>query len=87
MILLQILESDCRVVRRNLLETCVEKWRVQFRHAAAKQHEGKLKKDKETQSRKRKRTLSTNQRTRQTLQDEVAKAKILGNYYMVCGVC
>ena len=81
---MQILDSEFRVARRSLLQACVNKWRVQFSNAITKQHEEKQQKNKQSQERKRKRTLHTNQRNRQQLQDEVIKAKIVGNYYMVC---
>ena len=83
---MQIFESKFRVVKRSLVEACVRKWQVQFYDSDTKQKQGKLENTKQAKARKRKRTLDTNQRNRKALQEEVVKAKGLGNYYMVCGL-
>ena len=71
-------------MKRSLLEGCVKQWQVQYHDSVTKQNQEKLENTEQAKSRKRKRTLHTNQRNRQALKEEVAKAKVLGNYYMVC---
>jgi len=78
-----IFESDFRVVKRSLLEACVKQWQVQYHNAVAQQKQERLESDKQARTRKRKRTLLTNQRKRKALQEEVVKAQVLDNYYMV----
>ena len=83
MLLLQIFESDFRVAKRSLLEACVKQWQKQYHDAITRQSEEQLENTIQAQTRKRKRTLFTNQRNRQALKEEVSKAKVLGNYYLV----